>query len=143
MMVQTNFAENIVDDLLNEMLNIPVMNKPVSRIKRPMHTDVKEFKDRYEFEIELPGFNKDEIKADLKNGNLTIVAEKAAETSLASEDGKYIRKERYTGRCERNFVIDKKVKKEEVAASFTDGILKITVPKVEVEVEENSTINIL
>lgn len=143
MMAQTNFAENVMGDLLNEMLNIPVMNKPISRIKRPMHTDVKEYADKYLFEVELPGFSRDEIHAELKNGTLTIAAEKKSDAENVSDDGKYIRKERYAGRCERSFVLEKEVRKEDVQAAFADGILTITIPKTQVEKEEDNSIKIL
>mgnify|MGYP003486887458 FL=1 len=65
-----------------------------------MKTDIKEFADGYELQMDLPGYKKEEIQAALHNGYLTISATKSVEEK---EEGKYLRRERYTGSCQRSF----------------------------------------
>ncbi len=107
-------------------------------------TDVQEFDDRYQLDMELPGYNKEDIKAELKNGYLTVSAEHSKETESKDTDGKYIRKERYYGQCSRSFYVGKEVSKEQIRASFENGILKLDIPKVKPaeKVEESNYISI-
>ena len=107
--------------------------KKASRI---MKTDIKEKKDSYELEVDLPGFTKDEINASIEDGYLTISAAKGLDKDEKEKDsGKYIRKERYAGACQRSFYVGEGVKQEDVKAEFKHGILKLTVPKKEPEKE--------
>lgn len=107
-----------------------------------MKTDIKELEKGYELEIDLPGYKKEEIQAELKEGYLTIRAVKAAEQK--KEEGKFIRRERYSGSCQRSFFVGKDVTQEDIKAEFKDGILRLQVPKKEAkpEVEENKYISI-
>lgn len=107
-----------------------------------MKTDIKELEKGYELEIDLPGYKKEEIQAELKEGYLTIRAVKVAEQK--KEEGKFIRRERYSGSCQRSFFVGKDVTQEDIKAEFKDGILRLQVPKKEAkpEVEENKYISI-
>ena len=94
-----------------------------------MKTDVKENENGYEVEMDLPGFKKENISAKLENGYLTISAAKSADQGSQNQEGKYIRRERYTGQCSRTFYVGKEMTQEDIHAKFEDGILKLTVPK--------------
>ena len=97
-----------------------------------MKTDIKELDNGYELEIDLPGFKKDEIEAKLENGYLTISAAKGLDKEEKDEkDGKYIRKERYSGAMSRSFYVGDELKQEDIKAKYEDGILKLSVPKEE------------
>ena len=95
-----------------------------------MKTDIREDKDNYVIDIDLPGFDKKNIKIDITDGYLTINA-KVNNEDNDSKKGKYIRKERYYGECSRSFYIGDEVKPENVKANFKNGILTLEVPKVE------------
>ena len=100
--------------------------------KNVMKTDVKETDNSYEVDIDLPGFKKDEIEAKLENGYLTISAAKGLDKEEKNEkDGKYIRKERYSGAMSRSFYVGDELKQEDIKAKYQDGILKLSVPKEE------------
>ena len=106
-------------------------------------TDVRETDGSYELDIDLPGFKKDEIKAQLKDGYLTISAAKGVNNDQKDKDGNYIRRERYSGSMSRSFYVGENVTQEDVHAKYEDGILKLTVPKKDQKkVEEASHIAI-
>ncbi len=110
-----------------------------------MKTDVKEHDSGYELDIDLPGFKKDEIEAKLENGYLTISASKGLNKEEENEkDGKYIRKERYSGAMSRLFYVGDDIKQEDISAKYEDDILKLLVPKKEAKktVETKKTIAI-
>ena len=109
-----------------------------------MRTDVKDTASAYELEIELPGVKKEDLKAELKDGYLTITASVGNKKEEKQEDGKYIRRERYAGTCSRSFYVGDEMKQEDIKAKFENGVLKITVPKKEEKpvVENNSYITI-
>ena len=99
-------------------------------------TFIKEKEDGYEIEMDLPGFTKEEIKASLENGYLTISAAKGLDKDEKERDsGHYIRKERYTGACERSFYVGDALKEEDIKGEFKHGILKLFVPKKEAKPE--------
>ena len=142
------FSENLFDDLFNDTLarsmwntNKELYGKNASRL---MKTDVHETEDSYELAIDLPGFKKEEINVDLKDGYLTITGTTKKETGDQDKKGKYVRRERYCGSCSRSFYVGKAVEKEDIKAKFEDGVLKISVPKKEEKpkVEESKYISI-
>ena len=113
--------------------------------KRMMLTDIKESDKGYELEMDLPGFKKDEIKVELNNGYMTISAAKGLdEDEKDKKSGKYIRRERYTGSCQRSFYVGEDVTEEDIKAEFKHGLLKLFVPKKEAKpaVEQKKTISI-
>ena len=97
--------------------------------KNMMKTDIKEKDNQYEIEIDLPGFKKEEINANLENGYLTINASKNEEREEKNESGVYIRRERYTGQCARSFYVGEVVQQQEIKAKFENGILHLVIPK--------------
>lgn len=102
-----------------------------------MKTDIKEKDKEYEVDIELPGYKKEDVKAELKDGYLTISAAKNVSTEDKKEDGKYIRKERFSGNVSRSFYVGEDMTQEDIHAKFEDGILKLTVPKKEAKKVED------
>ena len=143
MLVPSIFSQNFIDNFVND--NFPSFRNYIpERPSATMHTDVKEFSDRYEMGLELPGHKKEEIQADLKDGYLTINAEHIEPNEQTGETGRYIRRERFTGKCTRTFYVGDDVQREDIKASFEDGILKVVIPKVEakpqVEVSRSITI---
>ena len=96
---------------------------------RLMKTDVKETEEGYEVDVDLPGFNKDEIKLDLNNGYLTISTEK----SLNKENkGKMLRQERYVGTMQRSFYVGGSITEEDIKAKYENGVLNLKLPKKDV-----------
>ena len=80
------------------------------RAKNLMKTDIRETDHSYELEMDLPGFKKDEIRVSLENGYLTVSAAKGLDQDeQEKKTGKYIRRERYAGACERSFYIGEEV----------------------------------
>ena len=103
-----------------------------------MKTDVRETEDGYELDIDLPGFKKDEVTAQLDNGYLTIQASKGLDKEQKDKKGKYIRKERYAGSMSRSFYVGDAITEEDVHAKYEDGILKLSVPKKEAKAVEQT-----
>lgn len=101
-----------------------------------MKTDIKEKKDKYILDIDLPGFDKENINLSLDNGYLNIHAKVDKETKN-SEEEKYVRQERFHGECSRSFYIGEDIKENEIKADFKNGILKVEIPKKEIENKSN------
>ncbi len=97
-----------------------------------MKTDIKEKKDKYLLDIDLPGFEKENIHLSLENGYLNIKA-KVNKEENNHDDAKYIRKERYYGECSRSFYVGDDIKEEDIHAEFKNGILCVEVPKKQLE----------
>ncbi len=111
---------------------------------RMMNTDVKEAENHYQIEMELPGYNKEDIHADLKDGYLTISAEHKEEKEKKDDKGNYIRRERRYGNCSRSFYVGNEITENDIKANFKNGILTLLVPKKEPnkEVEQKKYIAI-
>ena len=108
-----------------------------------MKTDVKEHDDKFEVDIDLPGFKKDEIQLELQNGYLSISASKGVDKEEKDKKGKLIRQERYSGALQRSFFVGKGVTEEDIKAKFEDGVLKLDIPKKEApKIPEKKTIMI-
>ena len=139
------------DNLFDDFFEFPFFDDRAERklyghnAKNIMKTDIKEHKDGYELEIDLPGFHKDEIQAELKDGYLTISAAKQLnQDEKEKESGKYIRRERYSGSCQRSFYVGDEITQEDIKAEFKHGILILFVPKKEAkpEVEQRKFVSI-
>ena len=137
-------SESLFDDLMGFPLEkdffggkTPFYGK---REKNLMKTDVKEKDGNYEVDIDLPGFKKDQISAELKDGYLTISASKDLDKEEKNKEGKYIRKERYSGSYARSFYVGRDVKEDEISAKYEDGILKMVIPKKDVKQIEGKRI---
>ena len=132
-MLPSIFSENLFDDFFdNDFMNFPAWNRrnPLygKNAKNLMKTDVRETENTYELDVDLPGFKKEEINVDLKEGYLTISAAKSLDKDQKDKDGKYIRQERYTGACSRSFYVGD-VEPKDVCAKYEDGILRVSLPK--------------
>ena len=132
------------NSVFDEMFRDPFFTRPFENIStQVMKTDVHEKDGNYLLEIELPGYAKEDISADLENGYLVIQAAKKNEKNEKDEKGNCIRCERYSGSCQRSFYVGKEVKKENIKAGFNNGILQIVIPKLtEKAVEKSSKIMI-
>lgn len=142
MLMPSIFGENLFDDFMD---GFPFGNyKNTSSFNSLMKTDIRDMEQSYELDIDMPGFRKEDIKAELKNGYLTIEAQTSRDNDEKDEKGRYIRRERYSGSCQRSFYVGKDVTQEDIKARFENGILKLTVPKKEAlpKVEENRYIAI-
>ena len=146
-MLPSIFGENLFDEFFNDNFGMfPMWNEhnPIygKHAKNLMKTDVRETEDTYEMDIDLPGFKKDEIHVDLKDGYLTISAAKGLDKDEQDKKGKYIRQERYAGSCSRSFYVGD-LEPEDIAAKYEDGILKLSMPKqAKKELPKSSTIAI-
>ena len=145
MLMPSIFGESLFDDFFedfaNPARNLVRYNTPTTNI---MRTDVKESASGYELDIDLPGYKKEDVKAELKDGYLTIHAETKSNQDEKDKDGKYIRRERYYGSCSRSFYVGKDITQDEIKAKFEDGILKVAVPKKEAKpaIEDSKYITI-
>ena len=135
MMMPSIFGENLFDDFMNDFTfpKFPDVEKELygKHAKNLMKTDVKETENAYEIDIDLPGFKKDEIQIELKDGYLTVSAEKGLDKDEEDKKGKYIRKERYAGALSRTFYLGEEIREEEIKAKFENGILSVSIPKEE------------
>ena len=113
-------------DLFDEMFRDPFFEGTESKV---MKTDIKEKKDKYLIDIDLPGYEKEDIKMEISDGYLTVHASVNKEVDDEKEKRKYVRKERYVGECSRSFYVGENVKEEEIKAKFKNGTLTIEVPK--------------
>ena len=143
-MLPSIFGENLFDDFFSdpfEMMQMPQGRNPLygKHAKNMMKTDIRETENNYELDIDLPGFKKDEVNLELKNGYLTISADKSLDKDEKDNEGRYIRQERWSGSCSRSFYVGENVKPEDVNAKFEDGILKIAMPKAEQKKLPSST----
>ncbi len=102
-----------------------------SDTKKAMKTDIKEHDDHFELLVDLPGFDKDNIKISLDKGYLTIEAKTDNSKEEKDKQGKFVRKERYFGECSRTFFVGNDVTEEDIKANFKNGTLNIDVPKLE------------
>ena len=152
MLMPSIFGEDLFDDFMRDF---PLYNdKDRKKLEKKLYgrrgrnlmkTDIKETDGAYELEMDLPGFSKDEVKASLENGYLTISAAKGLDQDeQEKKTGRYIRKERYAGACERSFYVGEDITHEDIKGEFKHGILKLSIPKKEAKpaVEEKKYITI-
>ena len=139
MLMPSIFGESLFDDFMDDFpfFDDREMKKLEKKLyghhaKNMMKTDVKETDNAYELEMDLPGFKKDEIQVSIKDGYLTISAARGLDKDEQErKTGKYIRKERYAGACERSFYVGENVTQEDIKGQFKHGILRLTIPKKE------------
>jgi len=107
-----------------------------------MRADIKDCEDRIEMVLDLPGFSKENVNAELKDGMLTVTAETTSEKE--EQEGTYVRKERFSGKCSRSFYVGEEIQEEDIKAKFDNGTLQITVPKKieQPKLEESRSISI-
>lgn len=143
MLMPSIFGEDLIDRFFDMPVRTAVV-RPEVREHELMKTDVKETETAYELAVSLPGVAKDAIQVELKDGYLTISATTKTENEESDEKSHYIRRERYVGSASRSFYVGEDVTKEDIKAKYVDGVLNLTVPKVEAKpkVEENHFIEI-
>ena len=146
MMMPSIFGENLFDDWMDDFdreffgTRNPLYGK---HSKNMMKTDVRETENTYELDVDLPGFKKDEITAELKDGYLTISATKGLDKDEKDNNGKYIRRERYAGSMSRSFYVGNGVHQDDIHAKYEDGILKLSIrKKAQQTVEQKNYISI-
>ena len=146
-MLPVLFGENLFDELFDDAFR-PMwdMDRALygKHARAVMKTDVRETDGTYELDIDLPGFKKDDVQAELKDGYLTIAAQTQSESEDKDEKGTYVRKERFSGKCSRTFYVGDDIEEDDIRAKFEDGVLKIAVPKKQEQpkLEEKKTIAI-
>ncbi len=129
----TLLNDSFVEDLLDGIFKYPYDVKTKAEahpLTGRMITDIKEYDDKYQLDMELPGFTKDDVKVELKEGYLVINAERNENNEEKDEDVKFIRKERYYGKMSRRFYVGKDMTKEDIKARFANGVLTMDIPKL-------------
>ena len=155
MMTPSIFGENLFDDFFDGFFDFPVINdRDMQKAQRKLYgrhaanmmkTDVREHDDHYEVDIELPGFRKDELSIELKDGYLTINAVKGLDQDeTEKKTGNFVRRERYTGSMSRSFYVGEDVRQEDIHAKYESGVLKLSIPRMDKKppVEETKQIAI-
>lgn len=156
MMTPSIFRENLFDNFFDDFFDFPTFDdKAMQEAQRKLYgrrganmmkTDVQEHDDYYEVDIDLPGFRKEELSLELKDGYLIISAAKGLDRDeKEKETGRFVRRERYAGSMSRSFYVGDDVKQEDIRAKYESGVLKLSIPKVEAkkpEVEEKKYISI-
>lgn len=151
MLFPSNLRSSYIDDMFDDFFRDDFW-RPMSPMNRParpqgnlpefraMKTDIKEHDGGYELEMNLPGFAIEDVKAELKDGYLTVTASHTTENEVKNENEKYIRRERYAGHYQRSFYVGDDITQEDIKAAFKDGVLNISIPKKEPEppVEEEA-----
>lgn len=122
MIVPSIFSDNYFDEMFNTMTGRDT-GKPL------MRTDVREIGTDYMLEIEMPGYDKEEIHAELEKGYLTISGVHTGKIDEEDKSGQYIRRERYYGKCSRSFYVGENLTQEDVKAKYENGILSVVFPK--------------
>lgn len=139
MLMPSIFGEDLFDDFMKDF---PFFDdKEQKRLEKKLYghhsknlmkTDIRETDSGYMLEMDLPGFAKDEVKVSLEDGTLTVSAAKGLDKDEQDKKtGRYIRRERYAGACERSFYVGEEVTQDEIRGEFKHGILKIFIPKKE------------
>ena len=131
-MLPSIFGENLFDDFFHDFDMFPAWSgrNPLygKHARNMMKTDVRETENTYEVDMDLPGFKKDEIHVDLKDGYLTIQAAKGLDKDQEDKKGKYIRQERYAGAMSRSFYVGD-VEPDQISAKYEGGVQQISLPK--------------
>ena len=153
MMMPSIFGENLFDSFFDDSVPFFYKDRDLKKAEkklygrkgdRMMKTDIRDVDGNYELEIDLPGFKKEDVKIQLKNGYLNIQATREEKKDEKDDKGKYVRRERYTGTCNRSFYVGSSIKHEDIHAKYENGILYVTFPKEETkkEAEEKKFVSI-
>ena len=133
-MLPSIFGENLFDDFFDDAFDKrffgehnPLYGK---HAKNLMKTDVKEGKDCYKVAIDLPGFKKDEVDVELRDGYLTVSAAKGLDKDEEDKEGRRIRRERYAGACSRSFYVGD-VNPGDISCKYEFGVLHLRIPKLD------------
>lgn len=116
-----NFND-VFDDLFDSGVSSP------SKVTN-MLCDIRETENTYEMNIALPGYKKEDIALELKDGYLKVSAASNKEKEEKDKAGRVVRRERYSGNCSRSFYVGEGFTEEDIKAKFDNGELMISVPK--------------
>ena len=134
MLVPDIFRRNVFDDFF-DFPTMPRTPQPAPIMK----TDVREHDHGYELDVDLPGIKKEDVKVKLDEGYLTITATTAQNNDEKNKKGNYIRRERFTGSYSRSFYVGDEVKETDIKAKFDNGVLQLSIPKIEAKPEVPET----
>lgn len=126
MLIPSIFRENLLDDFFGYPFRKYSYGEDMNEM---MKTDVKDTENGYEVTMNLPGVKKENVKAELKDGYLTVSASSQSDNEEKDQNSRYIRRERYSGSCSRSFYVGEEIKQEDIKAKFEDGTLKLFIPK--------------
>ena len=131
-MLPSIFGENLFDEFFDDAFDRRLWNGSNAlygkHARNLMKTDVQENESGYTLSIDLPGFKKDEVNVELKDGYLTVSAQKGLDKDETDKQGRYIRRERYAGSCSRSFYVGD-LKPEDIRGKFESGVLTLSMPK--------------
>ncbi len=125
-MLLTNKNYGLFDELFRDPFFSNTFNRSDSSL---MKTDILEAGEKYLLDIELPGFHKEDIHAELKDGYLTVTATRNEKKDEAAPKNNYLRRERFTGTCKRSFYVGENITQEDIQAGFENGVLRLSIPK--------------
>ena len=126
-MLMTNFFDN---SLLDNFFSVPSDSyRTKSNTTKLMQTDIKESDTEYEIIMNLPGFKKENVKGELKDGYLVVTATNAEDDT--DKNVKYLCRERYSGGCSRSFYVGEEITQQDIKAKFENGVLTFIVPKID------------
>lgn len=128
MLLPSIFGDNLFDEFMDDMFPANT-RKTYRQLPSIMRTDIRETDDSYVLDVDLPGFKKEDVKLQLKDGYLNITASTQSTDEEKDDQGKFLRRERYTGAMERSFYVGEDLTEEDVKARFEKGVLTLTLPK--------------
>lgn len=131
MLMPSVFGTNFMNDVWDDFFGAPYVPTGHVTGSSSMKTDITETDKGYLIEMDLPGFTKKNVQAELKDGYMTITAEKNTQNEEKNDKGKVIRRERYKGVCRRSFYVGDAVTEKDIKAKFKDGVLELEIPKIE------------
>jgi len=117
-----NRRNNFFDSLFDDFFDFPSFPR-----RDLMRTDIKKVGDNYQIDVELPGFNKEDIKINLDNGYLTISARRDESHEEKRDDETIIRSERYYGEISRSYYVGD-IDESSISAKYNNGILTVLLP---------------
>ena len=136
-MLPSIFSENMFDDFFNTDF-MPRANSTAPAV------NVKESEKAYTMEVAAPGIKKEFCRVGINDeGNLTVAIENKAEHKHEDKHHHYLRREFSYSNYEQSYTLPDDVAKDEISAKVEDGILTVTMPKVEQKKKETKAIEIL
>ena len=126
MLMPSIFGESLLDRFFDEPFGSFYNDRT-----EMMKTDIKDTDHGYELTMNVPGVKKEDVKAELKDGYLTVNVSSNSSKDEKDENGRYIRRERYSGSCSMTDFPLFEYDEENIKAKFEDGTLKLTIPKKE------------
>lgn len=130
MLMPSIFSNDFMDDFF-DVPSFRTAHTYAAPAQNLMNTDILETETGYEISMNLPGFKKEDVTGEVKDGYLVIKATSKTSNEEKDASGKYIRKERFEGSCSRSFYVGDAVTQDDIKARFEDGVLKVSIPKME------------